>query len=622
MRNNLLVLLGCMLAAFHCQAGTDDTLNYVPLNQIKVAGHLGKMVDQCIINRVEEQSATELIEPFTHKDETRFWQTEFWGKWLLSAIDAYQYKPSEQQRKNIDAAVANLVATQMPDGYIGNYSDAAQLQQWDIWGRKYVMLGLLRYYDLTLNKDALKAARDLADHLMREVGSGKANIVETGNYRGMPSSSVLEPIVLLYTKTHDQRYLDFANYIVKQWETPLGPQLISKALEGVPVASRFPFPKEWWTWDNGGKAYEMMSCYDGLLALYRVTHDPKHLQAVELAVQNIIKDEINIAGSGSSFECWYHGAAHQTLPTYHTMETCVTMTWMKLCMNLLQLTGKSTYADQIEQTLYNALLASMTPDGSSFAKYSPLEGYRSLGEGQCGMSINCCIANGPRAIMMVPKFALMSSSKSIYVNLFAPLKATVVIGKNNSVAIDQSTTYPLSGTTTIKVNPKKASHFSINVRIPSWSKVTTLMVNDEPIGDVKAGEYKSITRLWKAGDEINVTFDMRGRLFENNFHATIMRGPVVLARDSRFDDGDVDEAGIVVSKDGYVDLIETPSKTEGIWMSFTTKMIKGTNLEQNGGEEVISLCDYASAGDEWKQSSRYRVWLPAPINVMKNPFGE
>ena len=53
-------------------------------------------------------------------------------------------------------AVSDLLATQMPSGYIGNYSDSAQLQQWDIWGRKYTMLGLLAYYDLCGETDGLR----------------------------------------------------------------------------------------------------------------------------------------------------------------------------------------------------------------------------------------------------------------------------------------------------------------------------------------------------------------------------------------------------------------------------------------------------------------------------------
>ena len=97
-------------------------------------------------------------------------------------------------------------------------------------------------------------------------------------------------------------------------------------------------------------------------------------------------------GRGVLFECWYSGRARQTIPTYHTMETCVTFTWMQLCNRLLEMTGNSLYADYMESAIYNALMASLKADASQIAKYSPLEGCRHEGEEQCGMHINCCNA--------------------------------------------------------------------------------------------------------------------------------------------------------------------------------------------------------------------------------------
>lgn len=44
--------------------------------------------------------------------------------------------------------------------------------------------------------------------------------MEMGNHRGMAASSVLEPFTQLYVRTGEQRYLEFAKEIVRQWETP------------------------------------------------------------------------------------------------------------------------------------------------------------------------------------------------------------------------------------------------------------------------------------------------------------------------------------------------------------------------------------------------------------------
>jgi DUF1680 family protein len=536
---------------------------------------------------------------------------------MLAALSSYNYNHDPQMLKKIDDAVKGLISTQSPDGYIGNYSDSARLQQWDVWCRKYTILALLSYYDLTGDKQSLKAASMLADYTLSQLGPGKKDIVKTGNYRGMPSSSILEPIVYLYKRTGNKRYLEFAEYIVNQWETPQGPQLISKALKGIPVSDRFPRPKSWWSWENGQKAYEMMSCYDGLLELYRITGDQFYLKAVEASVKNIIETEINISGSGSAFECWYKGTEHQTEPTYHMMETCVTFTWMKLCNNLLRITGNPIYADQIEKSAYNALLASMKYDGSQIAKYSPLEGTRSEGEKQCGMNINCCNANGPRGFMLLPLFAVMGDMNEVYINLYCQSVIKITVNLINTVQIEQKTDYPVTDKIDFIISPEKAEIFTISLRIPEWSQKNSITVNGKEITGAIPGSYQKITRIWNKGDKVSLTLDLRAHLVNLKGFQAVVRGPVVLARDTRFADGDVDEAAVVGNQKNIVEMKVSDKKTENIWMVFTAPMVVGTNLEgTDRNPKAIKLCDFASAGNTWEENSRYRVWIKKTLNVM------
>jgi len=434
-------------------------LNALKSSDIHLSGYPGQKIDLCIDERIKKQDYNYLIEPFRHKEETNLWQSEFWGKWMLSAVEAWKYTQDPELMSMMKNAVSGLLTTQLENGYIGNYATESQLTAWDIWGRKYSMLGLIRYYEISNDKKALDAAQKVADNLLSQVGPGKKDITFTGNYHGMASSSVLEPFVYLYNHTGEKRYLDFAEYIVKQWETEAGPKLISKAVEGVWVSERFPQPDVWWGWENGQKAYEMMSCYEGLLQLYLVTGNFKYYKAVVDVVENIIDTEINIAGSGSAFECWYHGIENQTHPTYHTMETCVTITWMKLCNALLQVTGDSKYADQIEKSFYNALLASMKFDAGEIAKYSPLEGQRHAGEEQCGMHINCCNANGPRGFALMPGFAFMKSENTVFVNFYCESEINVELENGSKVSIQQQTSYPETDKIVSLINLEKETEF-------------------------------------------------------------------------------------------------------------------------------------------------------------------
>lgn len=584
-------------------------------------GYLGQKIDLCISQQIKKRNVNELIEQFKSRTETKLWQTEFWGKWILSAIDAYEYNHDSELLKIIREAVTGLLLTQTADGYIGNYAQESQLKGWDIWGRKYTLLGLISYYQISGDKNVLKASKKLADHLLTQVGPDKTNIVKTGAYYGMASSSILKPMVLLYNLTGEKRYLDFAKYIVTQWETNDGPKLISKALDGIAVADRFPKPQIWWSWENGQKAYEMMSCYDGLLELYRITGEPSYLKSVEMVVRNIIDTEINVAGSGTAFECFYHGGQRQTEPTYHTMETCVTFTWMQLCSNLLQLTSNPMYADQIEKTTYNALLASMKFDGYQIAKYSPLEGTRHEGEDQCEMHINCCKANGPRAFVMLPKIAVMSSNNEIFVNMYCQSLSLLQLKTKNKVSIEQITSYPETDQIELNVQPEKLDTFTIALRIPEWSTKTYIKVNGEPVNNVKPGSYQKITRVWKKNDKILINLDMSGRLILLNGYQAIMRGPVLLARDSRFEDGYVDEAADVQNIKNNIVLKPSTEKPENTWMAFTAPLILGTDLEGEFRQpKQIHFCDFSSAGNNWNRDTRYRVWLKKTVNVMNGVY--
>lgn len=592
------------------------------LETIRVRGFLGERIDSCIVNRINAQDLSALVTPFRNRTEERWWQMEFWGKCFLGAVEAYRYTRNPNLGNMLHRSVAELFATQSPDGYIGNYSKAARLQNWDIWGRKYTLLGLLAYYDLTKDRKTLRAAIKLADHTIDELGPGKTNIVLTGNFRGMASSSILEPMVRLYTLTGSKRYLDFAEQIVSQWEsTKDGPRLISNALADIDVAKRFPLPEKWWSWENGLKAYEMMSCYDGLLGLYQVTGNDKYLKTVQKAVQNILDTEINILGSGTSVECWYGGRLHQTHQARHFMETCVTMTWMKLCFHLYCVTGEAKWVDELETSIYNALLAAMSRDGSLFTKYTPLIGIRQEGEEQCNMGLNCCVANGPRAVMLIPQIALLTDSDGLIINLFAELEAKIQ-WNGMRIGLQQITDYPEDGLIEIVIHSPKKSEFAIKVRIPRFSPSAEIRINNELVAQNPGTGYWTIRRQWQEGDRIELKLDDRVRIIrppdgKDQFFA-LQRGPVVLARDQRF--GAVDEDEIlspVLDREGY--LAMEPLHPDKTWMLYSGYFLIGSDFERERHKPVaVPFCDFISAGNTWSDESRYRVWIPRLLDPSRD----
>ena len=574
-------------------------------------GFIGNKLDLSYKNRILAQNVDNLIEPFRHRTETHLWQTEFWGKWFTSAVLAYRYHPTPELKKVLQSAVTGLISTQTPDGYIGNYTKENRLEQWDIWGMKYCMLGLLDYYDLTGDETSLNATIKLADYLIKAINETDGIIVNKGNYRGMAASSILVAILRLYTKTDNKKYLEFGEKIVAQWETPGGPQLISKAK--VNVSERFPKPTAWYSWEQGQKAYEMMSCYEGLLELYRITGKKEYKTAVEETWDNIRETEINIAGSGASVEMWFGGKKLQTAPVTHFQETCVTVTWIRLNQDLLRLTGEAKYADAIEESYYNALMGALSADGAEWAKYTPLNGQRLPGSGQCGMKLNCCNANGPRGQFTLPFTTAMSMKEGLSINFFVAGSYQLKTPSLKKITLNQKTDYPVSGNIEFGFDLDTPEEMTVRIRIPSWSTHTELKLNDEEIKNIKPGEYAEIKKTWSSNDKISLKLDMHGRVeMHGNDHkyAAILRGPVLLCRDTQLPDTNL---GTVITPiqdgNGYIQLTSSAISKRNTWMEYVASFLPESYTEDGPKPIPVSLCDYASAGNG-AQPSTFQVWIP------------
>ncbi|MEA4917812.1 glycoside hydrolase family 127 protein [Proteiniphilum sp.] len=599
----------------------NDKLAPAPYGSLHIGGYVGEKMDLCINNRVMAHDIERLVAPFQlRNDEHWGFRCEFWGKWFTSAMLGYGYSPTCEHHDVIEKAMKELIRTQSQDGYIGTYPVEHHLKDWDIWGRKYVLLGLIAYYDQIKDESILHVAEQVADHLIMEAGpESGVNLAETGwiGWKGLASSSVLEPIALLYQRTGKQKYLDFGEYIIRLWDspnklTPTGIRLVREALNQTPL----------WKMSGAPKAYEMMSCFEGLCEMYRITGNRNYLNASRLLVESVIRDEIMLVGSGSIAEIWCNGKMRQHDPMYQGLETCVTVTWMKFLYQMLRLSGDSKYADQLEISLYNALMASQTPKGEWWSYYTGLMGERVPSHQQFGdVGMSCCVANGPRGMLLTPSWAVMSSSVGIAINLYAPMKAELQTPRQQSFMLDMTTAYPLDGETVITVIIPKKEKFSIDLRIPAWSKKTVIKVNGE-IFDKKvlSGSYAVIEREWSDKDRIEISFDMKSYVVDAPSgvpDAAIQRGPIVLAFDSRlvpFRHGveapPMYRYSFMKNEDNSIDvsLVSTPPVKE-IWMTFQVPL-----LDEAGERHELPMCDYASAGNSWKEGNLFRVWIPQPFD--------
>lgn len=600
------------------------------IGDVRLKGFVGNRLESCMRNHVATTDVGYLTDCFFERTVRNdgWWRTEYWGKFMHAAAPLLNYLDGADFAARVEAGVDRILASQSPDGYIGEYVEGERAQDgWDVWGMEYTLMGLIHFVDSEKlrvkseecdgrGKRALEAAKRLCDYVIGEVGpGGKRELWTTGKFAGLPSCSILEPVVWLYKRTKERKYLDFADYIVRQMSEPEhGPRLIDLALKGVPVCERWPLGDELkmpggWIRRNRRKAYEQLSCYQGLLEYYEVTGRRDCFEAALRTAEELVRDEIFVTGSASTHEQWFRGARNQHLPYRREQETCVTITWMRFCEKLLALTGESRWADKIERSFYNAYLAGMRRDGGTFAAYTPLNGSRSEGHDHCCMHTDCCNANGPRGMIAFLRAFLMAEERAAVLNFYGSGRASVVLpGLGEKVTLEQYSLYPKKNHVWLWNRTKKALAFALKLRIPPWSAKTRVTVNGEAVANVRPGGYLELDRTWKEGDLVEIDFDLSVRMHRLDHAVAFTRGPVVLARETR--SGDVGEVLYEYPEDLAFSLVRNDNPD--VWITCAAVLPFGMHTENPDGQSpaAATFVDYASAGNDWTSRNQVRTWFP------------
>ena len=575
------------------------------------------------------------------------WRGEFWGKMMRGACFTYSYTKSKALYSVLEGTIRDMLSTSK-GGRISSYNTDAEFHGWDMWSRKYVLLGMQYFLEIcendTLKAEIIDSMKDQVDYIMSFLGDGKTPVTSTSEFwRGLNSSSILEPIVRLYNITGETRYLDFARHIVT-----LGGMdsfnAVDMALEDKLYPYQYPITK----------AYEMISFFEGVLEYYRATKDAKYRNAVVRFADKLIESDVTIIGCcGCTHELFDHSSVRQTNENNGELqqETCVTVTLMKFLYQLTLLTGDSRYVDVFERAFYNAYLGAINTESIvddtvkaehpelkfeplPFDSYSPLVadirgkrigGFMIMPDGHY---YGCCACIGAAGIGLFSKMAVLTSKNGVGINLYNNGVVKTRTPSGNHLELGFITDYPKGDTVKIKIEPSANEEFEIKIRIPYWSKNTAVSVCKELI--FAKGGYLEINRGWKSGDIIEIKFDMQIKaefpkeyapqiLFNRGEfhyllpnldiqdakaknHIAITRGPLVMAAENRLGYSVDEPMDIEVLDDGSV-AGEIPDKKIAPYKN----LLEITVPLKNG--DKAHLTDYASAGKTWNEISKMAAWI-------------
>jgi hypothetical protein len=539
------------------------------------------------------------------------WAGEFAGKYLISAVQAYRLTRDQELKGRLRRFVSELIAAQDADGYFGPFPRDQRMTGkglWDLWGQYHVMLGLYLWDKEVGEPIARNACRKCADYFCRYFLDENRRVLAAGSEE--MNQSCLHVLALLYRDTGEPRYLRLMREIEQDWATPPSGDYVRTALAGVPFHKT---PKPRW---------ESLHAIQGIAELAWLTGDERYRRAFEHIWWSILEGDRHSTGGFSSGE-QATGNPYDPKP----IETCCTVAWAALTLDYLRLTGDCRAADELELSLWNAVLGAQHPSGRWWTYNTPMDGERKASahdivfQARAGSpELNCCSVNGPRGLGQLADWAVMTTDDGLAVNYYGPGRIVTSLPSGKKIELVQKTDYPRTGVIVLGVTPPEPTAFTLHLRIPGWSRRAVVAVQGKSQGQVNPGQYLEIDRTWNPGDTVTLTLDMGPWLWagerESAGKAALYHGPVLLAYDPRFDRHDPLRLPTVdVRSEAVTQLkLANPPLTE----PHPFVLVRWPMAD--GGS--IVLCDFATAG---AAGNRYASWLPAtglrPVSFSrKNPL--
>ncbi len=427
-------------------------------------------------------------------------------KWIEAAAFVLQSGDRPELRATVDRIIDDILAAQEPSGYLNTYyqDDKKPLRftemqrSHELYCLGHLIQAAIAYYRATGDRKLLDGGIRYANYLV-----DKRPLLT-----GHPELEMA--LVELYRTTGERKYLDLAGYLLSGLETErlhLKPSDVRYMFSGIPFTSRTVFE---------GHAVRAMYASSGATDYYAETGDPAYRATLDTLWHDLTGRKMYITGgvgSRSSGEAF--GDPYELPNEAAYTESCAAIGNMIWNFRMLAITGKAQYADVIERALYNGINSGMSLNGTLYCYRNPLasNGEKIRNE---WYDTTCCPPNLERILASLPGYYYATSKDGLYVHLYGPSELKWRLEDGTPIQVVQKTEYPWSGDVAFTVSPENAAEFTFYVRVPAWSRETTVTVNGKPAGAPQAGEYFPIRREWKNGDRVELRFDMTPQLLAAN----------------------------------------------------------------------------------------------------------
>jgi hypothetical protein len=626
--------LGFILAAISISAAAPTNrlaFDSLPHARFEFTGPVGERIHANLDNWLlrTPQANPGMLEMFRVRDRQPVpqlvpWAGEFVGKYLISAVQALRMSDDPRLRQQVSNVVAELIATQADDGYLGPFpKNVRLLKNWDLWGHYHAIQALLLWHEHSGDPAALAAARKAGDLVCNTYLDTGKRVFDAGDSE--MNMSILTAMAMLHRVTAEPRYLRMAREVEQDWER--AGDYLRAGLDG---REYYQSPKPRW---------ESLHDLQGLVEMWRITGEPKYRESFEHHWRSIRRWDRRNTGGFSSGE---QATGNPYTPS--AIETCCTVAWMAITIDYLRLTGDSRAADDLELATLNGGLGAQHPSGRWFTYNTPMDGVREASahtivfQSRAGTpELNCCSVNGPRVPGMLSDWAVMATPDGLVLNWLGAGRFTAKLTDGTPVTITSRDDAWRSGRTELRVETATRNRFVLHVRIPAWAVAPRLLLNGRLFQNGTAGSYAVLMRSWSKDDKLELTCELPVRFVPGANEAvgkvSLYRGPLLLTYDQARNA--VDEDGIPpvnLARLAETRVVEITAR-RGL-TSAATGAVSEPWLAVDvptGDGRPLRLVDFASAG---ASGTRYRSWLPAqnpapapaftqlPADGVRLPLGE
>jgi uncharacterized protein len=452
-------------------------------------------------------------------------------KWMEAVGFALQSGPLPALRTATEAMIRQVRAAQEPNGYLNTYfvqdkkadrmQPKIQTTGHELYNIGHLLQGGIAWYRATGDPSLLEPGMRFVDDFLLP-GYGPA-ATQSPIVAGHPEIEM--SLIELYRTTGNRRYLELAGYILQgDSRIPLKQSQIVYMYCGIPFPSRTKLE---------GHAVRAMYACCGATDYYLETGDPAYWKTLNHLWDDLAAHQLYVTGGvGARSDGEAFGNAYELPNETAYGESCAAIGNMMWNWRMLSASGDAKFTDVMERALYNGINSGMSLDGKLYCYRNPLAYDPTTGDTirNPWYDTTCCPPNLERTFAALPGYFYSTSSEGLYVHFYDNSELHWKLENGLKVSVTQTTRYPWEGAVHLAVSAATPVEFTLFVRIPGWSKQTTVKVNGTPIEGATAGNYLPIKRRWAAGDVVGLEFDMQPQAVQANLAVNDDRGRVAFQR--------------------------------------------------------------------------------------------